>query len=292
MAYQFKQFTIWSISVLLLVQCARFSKRDMNEELIKPVPVGGYEALSARIHYPKALREQNLEGTVLIRAHVSETGTVVETAITTSLHPDLDQIVSNAVKRTSFVPATRKGEPTAVWIAIPFVFALKDWQDHESPFSSFEMVVHPDAAYKSFEVAFHGRVKSEITRPLRIECLLPINHENAWVKTESGSVIPSSLVRDDQGEWLSFEQNETRVSFGFHYRPLFDQIGAKFLYGFTMNYPLPPWTLTMIHDAKNVKLRQIPTRTSVNPDGSQRYEYDLPDLEAYELRFLEISLEN
>jgi TonB family protein len=290
MVNQLKQILIWSLTTLFF-HCAWFSGSAPEENLIKPQPVGGYEALSARIHYPKALREQQIEGTVLIRAHISQNGEVLETVVSSSLHPELDQIVSNAVKRTPFVPASRNGEAAAVWIAIPFVFALKDWQPNETPFISFEMIIHPDQAYKSYQVAFRGQLKDKLDRPLRIECLLPYNHEHAWVKNTTGTNIPSGLVTDDQGEWLVFEQNERQVSFGFDYHAMPGQPEPKFQYGFSLNYTLPDWTLAMVTSARNLRFDQESSRIMDNLDGSKRIEYDMQSLEAYEMRFLEITVE-
>lgn len=277
--------------ILLLCQCAWFQPEPPVEPIIKPVPIGGYEVLATRIHYPKAAREEGVEGSIEVRAQITREGQVANTNIVASLHPELDRIVVNAVKRTRFEPATRAGEPLDIWIAIPFVFALNDWQDRPSPFDDFEMVIHPDPAYESFHVEMKAHVDNLPGGPLRLECLLPVNHENPWVKTAQGVSPSSGLVQDDLGEWLVFEASPGWITFGFQYRPFMEQSGSKLQYGFTLNQSLPEWTLSVVYDDQTIIFNQEPDRAEEQADGSKRFEYDLPAMEAYETRYLELGLE-
>lgn len=292
MANQFKRVLILSLALFLMMQCAWFSKNDGDDTLVKPVPVGGYAELQSRINYPKTIREQNIEGSIVVSAHISETGDVLEVSISQSLFPDLDQIASNAVKRTPFIPATRNGEPVSVWISIPFVFALKEWQDRQTPMTDFEMVIFPDPAYRSFRVEMHGKLKSGLEDQLRVECLLPFNYEKAWSKNGSGIDLQHWIARDDLGEWLTFKANGTDVHFGFEYRPIFQQANAKFQYGFTLNHKLPQWVLAVSYNDQSLVFEQEPDRIISGGEGARRYEYDLHALDAYEMRFLEIGIEN
>jgi len=292
MAHNSKRILTWGIALILVCQCAWFKKDLVDDTLLKPTPIGGYESLSSRIHYPNHMREQGIEGAVEVRAHISETGEVVDVVVSTSLHPELDQIVTNAVKRTRFHPATRSGNPTDVWIAIPFIFALSDWQDDETPFTEFQMVVHPDPAYANFHVEMSGRIDNTIDLPVRLECLLPVNHANHWVKTSSGTAPQKGLVRDNRGEWLIVEVDNRGFSFGFDYHPIFEQENGKLQYGFALNHKLPEWTLAVIYGAQRVVFEQEPDRISDLKDGSKRFEYDMERLDAYETRYLEIALDN
>lgn len=278
-------------AIILLMECSWFQKEVVDETLIKPVPVGGYEALSTRIYYPRELREQGIEGTIGIRAHISKDGDVIETIVGKSLHPDLNRIVTNAVKRTHFTPASRGGTPVDIWIDIPFVFALQDWQDRPTPFSRFEIIVHPDPAYQRFQVELKGRLVVDQTLPVRFECLLPVNYNNPWVKTGRGMIPQTGLVRDDQGEWLVFELNERDVDFGFQYLPISEQDNSKLQYRFALNQKLPKWTLSVVYDDQAVVFQKEPDRILEDGPGGRRIEYDLQRLDAYEPRYLEIGLE-
>jgi len=284
---------LFMVIILPLVNtgCAWFRGEKEPEALVKPIPEGGYASLSNRIHYPREVREANIEGTVAVNALISPTGVVLETRVVRPLHPELDRIVTNAIKRTPFIPATRGGRPEQVWISIPFVFALKDWADRSTPFNSFVMTIHPDPAYKHFQVEVTTSVKPGFVDPLRLECLLPFNATDPWVRTPTGKKMDHQIVRDDNGEWLIFQTSEPQVKFGFAYRSLSEVLDHKFIYEFTMNQSLPDWELHVIYGEQSVNFSQPPDRTEKLPDGATRFVYELEGQDVYESRFLEIDLQ-
>jgi TonB family protein len=283
---------IQSIGLLILLQqCAWIFGEKDPIELVKPAPVGGYEALSARIHYPTDIREAGIEGTVIVRALISVEGQVEETRVVEPLNPVLDQIVTNAIKRTPFEPATRLGKPEEVWISIPFVFAFKEWSLQTTPFASFSMTIHPDQTYKNFEVEIKGQLKDGLEWPLRFECLLPFNADNPWVQTGDGNSPLSGIVRDDKGEWLIFQISNRELAFGFTYKSMEGILEQKFLYGFTMNHALPGWVLNVVYDDQTVNFTQTPDRKVTLENGETRFEYDFKPQDSYESRYLEIELQ-
>lgn len=285
--------SVFQVILLLVIldQCAWFRTEKETEELIKPVPVGGYETLSNRIHYPRAIREAGIEGTVVVNALVSVEGSVAETRIVNPLHAELDHIVTNAVKRTQFEPATRKGKPEQVWISIPFVFALKDWSSRSTPFSKFIMTIYPDPAYRNFEVEVSGKMKDGLLWPIRFECLLPFNAANPWVRTIDGGSPATNIVTDDNGEWLIFQASTDELNFGFTYKAMSKMVDQKFIYEFTMNQPLPDWELHVVYGDQSINFAQTPDRVTQLEDGSTRFEYDLEGQDTYESRFLAIDLQ-
>ncbi len=274
---------------ILLFQCAWFKGESSEVEIIKPKPVGGYEVLSTRIHYPRSIREQGIEGTVTVNAFVSSDGAVTETRIVHKLDPDLDRIAANAIKRTLFEPATRDGTPVDVWISIPVIFALKDWQVTSTPFSMFEMIIQPSPAYQSFEVKIIGHMKSKQDFPVRFEFLLPLNADKTWVKA-GGEPAQTGKVKDENGEWLIFQINDEQLEWGFIYHPLNDQGDHKFRYKFALNHPLPNWEMAVIYGAQQLRFSQEPSQITEQEDGIMRFSYDLERLEAYEFRYLELDL--
>lgn len=294
MQVRLSRFLVVGLAVISMLaslsNCAWFKGKPVESVLIKPQPIGGYDILGTRIHYPRTIREQGIEGTVIINAFVSETGQVTETRVVRKLNPDLDKIAANAVQRTLFYPALRDGIPEGIWISIPIVYALSDWQEKNSPFEAFEMIVRPNASYQIFDIEMRGSLKKDIEFPERFEVLLPFNSEKVWVKTSSGQTINSGKVRDESGEWLIFEANERQLTFGYKYRPIINQSAPKFDYIFTMNHPLPKWVLALIYSEQKIDLQQAPNRTLTLDDGAMRFEYDLESLDAYELRYLEIGL--
>lgn len=73
--------------------------------------------------YPAAARENRIEGVVIVESLVGTDGKVTDTRIQKSI-PELDQAAIDCVKRWRFKPAVSKGEPKAVWVAVPIRFEL------------------------------------------------------------------------------------------------------------------------------------------------------------------------
>ena len=74
--------------------------------------------------YPELARLSQLEGTVIVRALVGRDGKVKETILAKGVNDILDQAAVKATMGYVFVPAMQNGKPVAVWVTIPFRFAL------------------------------------------------------------------------------------------------------------------------------------------------------------------------
>jgi protein TonB len=75
--------------------------------------------------YPMMARRHGLEGTVVLRVLVSETGGVGQAAVEASSGcADLDKAAVEAVRKWRFIPATRGGVAVAVWVRQPVTFRL------------------------------------------------------------------------------------------------------------------------------------------------------------------------
>jgi TonB family protein len=86
------------------------------------LPGGGYQV---RPRYPDSARRQGIEGTVVVKAYVTEQGRVEQVQVAQSAgHPDLDQSAVEAVGRWRFEPARRGRQPVAMWVSIPVKFVL------------------------------------------------------------------------------------------------------------------------------------------------------------------------
>ena len=73
--------------------------------------------------YPDLAREAGVDGIVIVAAHVSADGTVIDTRIEKSI-PMLDTAAKDAVRKWRFQPATSNGQPVDSWIAVPVKFSL------------------------------------------------------------------------------------------------------------------------------------------------------------------------
>jgi TonB family protein len=86
-------------------------------------PLGGYQV---KPRYPESARRQGVEGTTLLKIHVSDTGRVEDVLVERSAgHQDLDLAAMEAVKQWRFEPARRGKQSVAVWVMLPVRFALK-----------------------------------------------------------------------------------------------------------------------------------------------------------------------
>jgi TonB family protein len=74
--------------------------------------------------YPDEGRMNGVEGTVIVQALIGRDGLVKETKVTNSV-PELDAAAVSAVSQWTFKPAMTRGEPVAVWVAVPVKFTLK-----------------------------------------------------------------------------------------------------------------------------------------------------------------------
>jgi protein TonB len=86
------------------------------------LPSGGYQV---KPRYPDSARRRGVEGTVIIKAYVTEQGRVEQVQVERSAgHTDLDQAAVEAVERWRFKPARRGRQPVAMWVSIPVKFQL------------------------------------------------------------------------------------------------------------------------------------------------------------------------
>ena len=86
------------------------------------VPTGGYQV---KPRYPDSARRKGIEGTVVIKAFVTEQGRVEQVQVEQSAgHAELDQAAVEAVGRWRFQPARRGRQPIAMWVSIPVKFVL------------------------------------------------------------------------------------------------------------------------------------------------------------------------
>jgi periplasmic protein TonB len=75
--------------------------------------------------YSEQARKDKIEGTVTLKAVVAADGHPTDIKVLKSLDPELDQNAIAAVKEYLFKPATKNGEPVAVFATVEVPFRLK-----------------------------------------------------------------------------------------------------------------------------------------------------------------------
>lgn len=91
-----------------------------------PEPIGGFEAITKNLKYPKDARKDKIQGTVIVAAFIDTEGNVAKTAIQKPMeHKGCNEAAVNAVKSVKWKPAIQRDKAVAVWMAIPIEFKLE-----------------------------------------------------------------------------------------------------------------------------------------------------------------------
>lgn len=84
------------------------------------------KAINARIKYPDIAKEKGIQGKVICRFCVDETGKVIYPQISRGVDPILDRAAYEVIKNLpDFRPGTQGGKPVKVWYSLPINFQLK-----------------------------------------------------------------------------------------------------------------------------------------------------------------------
>lgn len=76
--------------------------------------------------YPETAREKGIQGTVFVRVLVDTTGSVRETEVFKSAHPELDSAAVRAIRQWEFSPSRYMDRPVPQYVCVPIRFALED----------------------------------------------------------------------------------------------------------------------------------------------------------------------
>ncbi len=95
-----------------------------------PMFPGGDPALlkyiGANTNYPAIAKENNIQGKVIIRFCVTETGSISRISVLKGVDPELDDEAIRVVKTLpAFKPGRQGGKPVPVWYMVPITFTLK-----------------------------------------------------------------------------------------------------------------------------------------------------------------------
>jgi TonB family protein len=103
--------------------------RHFDYEIMPQYP-GGDERLlsdiSNSLNYPFQSAKQGIQGKVIVKFVVDEKGSTSNTSILVGVNPELNDEAMRVVKNLrKFIPASRDGEPVAVFYMIPINFRLR-----------------------------------------------------------------------------------------------------------------------------------------------------------------------
>ncbi len=103
---------------------------------VEPMPTfpGGEAALKeyieSHIQYPPKALKKKVQGCVLVKFVVEETGKIGKTKVVQSVDKELDKEAVRLVKTLSFSPARKNGKAMQAWYTLPVVFTLPEESDN------------------------------------------------------------------------------------------------------------------------------------------------------------------
>lgn len=89
---------------------------------VMPEPVGGNEAIYKKLIYPSEAKNNEVEGTVKVKAFIDEYGEVTDVQILEGIGFGCDDIAKNAVYFAKFKPGLQKGKPVRVMLTLSIKF--------------------------------------------------------------------------------------------------------------------------------------------------------------------------
>ncbi|MCX6169152.1 MAG: TonB family protein [Ignavibacteriales bacterium] len=89
-----------------------------------PEPSGGIEAIQKKIVYPPIARRDKVEGKVIIKAFIDESGSVRRAEVIKGIGSGCDEAAIAAVMNSRFRPGRMKGKVVKVQLTISLVFKL------------------------------------------------------------------------------------------------------------------------------------------------------------------------
>ncbi len=101
------------------------SKRTEAEPEVEPPKFGAAYLNNPAPEYPQLARRKGEQGRVMLKVLVSESGQPEKVQVDTSSgYSKLDQAAVEAVKKWSFIPASRSGQPVSAYVLVPIKFSL------------------------------------------------------------------------------------------------------------------------------------------------------------------------
>jgi len=99
-------------------------------KFVEQMPKAKYsmnEYLDANLHYPESARKQNVQGKVIVKFVITETGAIGNCVVVKSVSPDIDSEALRVVKNMPpWSPGLSDGKPVNVYFNLPINFKLSN----------------------------------------------------------------------------------------------------------------------------------------------------------------------
>jgi len=97
------------------------SEGQLGVEVIIPTPIRRITPV-----YPEKCKKEGIKGTVVLEIKIDEEGNVMDVQVLKSVHPDLDKVAMEAIKKWKYKPVIKDGKPAPVVFAVTINFWLRD----------------------------------------------------------------------------------------------------------------------------------------------------------------------
>lgn len=101
----------------------KFKLLSGEEADVQPKPVNLVEVYQ-QIVYPESMKEQGLDGKVIVKIKVGVDGEYLEHEVVQADHEELVSAVEAVVDQLQYEPAEKDGEAVNAWVVLPFTFKL------------------------------------------------------------------------------------------------------------------------------------------------------------------------
>ena len=113
---------LFLIGIILLTGSA-FGQEEIDK---MPQIKGGIAELAKNIKYPKASKDEGVQGTVFVKAVIDAEGNVASADVEKGVDENLDAAAVKAVKMTKFEAGIKDGKFVRSEVTIPIKFKLND----------------------------------------------------------------------------------------------------------------------------------------------------------------------
>lgn len=110
--------------MLLLFGTSVFAQEG-RPGLVRAYPIGGWDSLAARIHYPEIARRAGVQECAEVRFTVDSAGAITDSIYVSGCRPIFFDSIRAAVKSTRWHAETFEGKPDNSVVSFPIHFVIK-----------------------------------------------------------------------------------------------------------------------------------------------------------------------
>jgi len=176
---------------------ATVSSTAITPQLILPDSTSLEFVYTQKADYPLAAERDGIQGEVMVRVNISETGDVESTEVLSG-NPILADAAVRAAKKFKFKPFIRSGEPIKVATKLPFDFYFRDKVlPTNVPVDSNKTEPSGTSASAGTDVPKRVKVSAGVTTGLLIRKIQPVYPHEAKLNHIQGSVVMRAIIGKD-----------------------------------------------------------------------------------------------